>query len=270
MPAVTDWQEVADRVFVRRYDPFDVNVTVVAGREATLLIDTRTSLVEASQVREHLEELPVAAPTMVVLTHAHLDHCLGAGAFTGLPLWASDGCREHLQRHGIAERERLLEQRPEQEHAHLRASPIPVPGHTVTDRHRLSLGDRDVELLVPGHGHTDHDLVIHVPDVDLVVAGDLVEVGAPPRFDDAFPFEWPATLASVEALGATVTVPGHGAVADAAVVATQREELAHLAALCRELLGGLRSRGGLLRSSPFPHDITTVAVARAAATHDPQ
>ena len=268
MGAVTQWQEVADRIFTRRYDPFDVNVTVVVGRHGTLLVDTRTSLVEASQVRDDLRELPVSAPTAVALTHAHLDHCLGAGAFSGLPLWASHGCREDLRRHGIAQRDTLIAHRPEEEHAHLRASPIPVPDHTVTDRHRLDLGDRVVELLVLGHGHTDHDLVLHVPDAGVVLAGDLVEVGAPPQFHDAFPFEWPATLARVESLGAAVTVPGHGAPADRQTVATQREELSHLAALCREVIGGLRSRESVLAASPFPRETTTLAMERAVATGD--
>lgn len=268
MAALTPWQEVADRVFVRRYDPFDVNVTVVAGSRATLIVDTRTSLFEASQVRDDLRELSVPAPTAVVLTHAHLDHCLGAGAFSGLPLWASHGCREDLRRHGVAQRENLLEHLPEQEHAHLRASPIPVPDHIVTDSHRLDLGDRTLELLVLGRGHTDHDLVVHLFDADVVLAGDLVEVGAPPQFHDAFPFEWPGTLARVEALGATVTVPGHGAPADRPTVATQREELSHLAALCREVLAGARSRDSALASSPFPHATTALALERAVATGD--
>ncbi len=51
MGAVTGWQEVGDRVWVRRYDPFDVNVTVVAGDEKVLLVDVRTTLREARELR---------------------------------------------------------------------------------------------------------------------------------------------------------------------------------------------------------------------------
>ncbi|TVR20291.1 MAG: MBL fold metallo-hydrolase [Nitriliruptor sp.] len=266
MPAVTAWHEVADRIWVRRYDPFDVNVTVVAGTHGVLLVDTRTSLHEAAEVRRHLAELPVTAPTAVALTHAHLDHSLGAGAFPGLPLYASRGCRETLTRHGVAERERWLSWLDEEHHAHLRASPIPVPDHLVEARHRIDLGDRDVDLLLLGHGHTDHDLVLHVPDAAAVLAGDLVEVGAPPAFEDAFPFEWPATLARLEALEAEVVVPGHGAPTSQALLSIRRQQHAHLAALCREALGGVRSAASVLVMSPFPEDTTRVALDRAAAT----
>jgi glyoxylase-like metal-dependent hydrolase (beta-lactamase superfamily II) len=268
MGAVTGWQEVGDRIWVRRYDPFDVNVTVVAGEHEVLLVDTRTSLHEAAELRAHLRELPVGEVTAVVLTHAHLDHSLGAGAFPGIPLWASDRCRDALDRHGIAQKEAWFGWAPEELHAHLRASPIPHPDHVVQDRHRLDLGRRDVELLVPGHGHTDHDLVVHVPDASTVLAGDLVEVGAPPSFGDAFPVQWPATLARVEALGAEVTVPGHGAPADVATVAEQREQLSHLAMLCREAVGGVRSHASVLAASPFPEATTRTALDRAAVTAD--
>jgi len=264
--AVTGWQEVADRIWVRRYDPFDVNVTVVAGTHEVLLVDVRTTLAEAAEVREHLRELPTGEVSVVAFTHAHLDHCLGAGAFPGLPVWGSVGCRDALVRHGLAERDRWLGMLPEDEHVHLRASPIVPPDHTVTDRGRLDLGDRDVELLHLGRGHTDHDLVVHVPDAEVVLAGDLVEVGAPPQFGDAYPFSWPATLAQVESLGADVTVPGHGSPIDAEIVASKQEELAHLAALCREMLGGIRTRSAALAASPFPPKTTQVALDRAAAT----
>lgn len=269
MPAVTAWEEVADRIWVRRYDPFDVNVTVVAGTHGVLLVDTRTSLHEAAELRRHLAELPCGSPTAVVLTHAHLDHSLGAGAFPGLPLYASRGCREALTRHGVAERERWLAWTPEELHPHLRASPIPVPDHLVEGSHRIDLGDRDVELLLLGHGHTDHDLVLHVPDASTVLAGDLVEVGAPPAFEDAYPFEWPATLARIEALDADVVVPGHGAPAGHALLSIRRQQHAHLAAICRETVGGVRSLASALVMSPFPEETTRTALDRAAVTAGP-
>ena len=266
MPAITPWEEVADRIWVRRYDPFDVNVTVVAGSHGVLLVDTRTSLHEAAEVRRHLAELPVPAPTAVALTHAHLDHSLGAGAFPGLPLYASRGCRQTLTRHGVAERERWLEWLDEEHRPHLRASPIPVPDHLVEGQHRVDLGGRDVELLLLGHGHTDHDLVLHIPDAGTVLAGDLVEVGAPPAFEDAYPFEWPATLARIEALEAETVVPGHGAPSSRKLLSIRRQQHAHLAAICREVVGGIRSATNALVMSPFPEETTRVALDRAAVT----
>jgi glyoxylase-like metal-dependent hydrolase (beta-lactamase superfamily II) len=263
---VTGWQEVAERIWVRRYDPFDVNVTVIAGADSVLLVDVRTTLREARELRQHLEQLPIGAVTHLAFTHAHLDHCLGAGAFHGVPIWGTVGCREDLVRHGIDQRERWLEWLPEQERPHLRASPIVPPDHTLRDHHRLGLGGREVDLLHLGRGHTDHDLVVHVLDASVVVAGDLLEVGAPPQFHDAFPFQWPATLGAVAGLNAEVVVPGHGPATDAAALTTQESELAHLASLCREVHSGVRSRESVFAGSPYPRATTEVALARAIET----
>lgn len=266
MPPVTGWQEVADRIWVRRYDPFDVNVTVVAGSEAVLLVDVRTTLREASELREHLRELPIGPVTHLAYTHAHLDHCLGAGAFPDVAIWGTTGCRSTLRRHGVDQRERWLTWLPEEERPHLRASPIVPPDHTVRDRARVGLGGREVDLRYFGRGHTDHDLVVHVADVDVAIVGDLLEVGAPPQFHDAYPFQWPATLSGVTALDVEVVVPGHGAVADRQVVTEQEGQLAQLASLCREVLGGIRTRGSAIAASPFPEETTEVALSRASAT----
>lgn len=263
MPAVTGWQEVGSRIWVRRYDPFNVNVTVVAGSDGALLVDTRTTLVEALEVRHHLGELPVGPVTALAVTHHHLDHCLGAGAFPGVPVWATAGCRASLRSSGIEQREAWLGWLPEEQHAHVRASPLVIPDRVVEEEVNLDVGDRRVELRYLGRGHTDHDLVVHVPDAGVVLAGDLVEVGAPPAFEDAYPYEWPATLRALEGAGADTVVPGHGPPTDPAGVETQREELAHVAALCREVLGGVRSRASAVAASPYPELVTDAALARA-------
>lgn len=266
MGAVTGWQEVGERVWVRRYDPYDVNVTVIAGERQVLLVDVRTSLREAAEVRDEVAQLPVGPVTVVAYTHAHLDHCLGGGVFADVPIWGTVGCREALIERGFGHLERMPAWVPEEEHAHLRASPVVVPEHTFRRHHRLGLGGREVDLLHLGHGHTDHDLVVHVPDAGVLVAGDLVEVDAPPQFGDGYPFQWPSTLAAFEGLGPEVVVPGHGAVTDHAFVAQQQSELVLLASLCREALGGIRTRDSVLARSPFPRETTIVALDRAAAT----
>jgi len=77
----------------------------------------------------------------------------------------------------------------------------------------LDLGDRLVELVHPGRGHTAGDLVVRVPDADVLAAGDLVEQSDPPFIGgDSWPFEWPTTMDLVLGfLGdSTVVVPGHG------------------------------------------------------------
>lgn len=266
MPAVTPWDEVADRVWVRRYDPFDVNVTVVAGHRRALLVDTRGTAEHGREVRRHLGQLPIAGVSDVVITHAHFDHCLGLVAFPEAVTWASRGCCRELEMGEATGLEPCAAHIDDDQRAQIGATEVVVPQRTVSASSRLDLGDREVELVFLGRGHTDHDLVVVVDDGAVVLAGDLVEVGAPPVYGDAHPFAWPATLARMSARGGAVTVPGHGAPTDASFVGTQREEITELARLCRELLRGSRPIAEVLSASPFPDQVTREAIARAYAT----
>ena len=104
----------------------------------------------------------------------------------------------------------------------------------------VDLGDRQVELIHPGRGHTAGDLVVRVPDADVLAAGDLVEQSDPPFIGgDSWPFEWPTTMDLVLGfLGdATVVVPGHGKLVDKEFVQDQRTELGVIAETIRDLAG---------------------------------
>ena len=103
--------------------------------------------------------------------------------------------------------------------AEVAATDVVVPEQTFSSALVLDLGDRPVELVHPGRGHTAGDLVLRVPDADVVLAGDLVEESeqrgtvVPGFGDDCYPMEWPLTLDVVLGLttARSVVVPGHGA-----------------------------------------------------------
>ena len=48
---MTVWTEIGDRVFVRRYEFFDQNIGVVMGGDDVMVIDTRSTHVQASRGR---------------------------------------------------------------------------------------------------------------------------------------------------------------------------------------------------------------------------
>ncbi|WP_279580660.1 MBL fold metallo-hydrolase [Fodinicola feengrottensis] len=147
--------------------------------------------------------------------------------------------------------------------------PIPPTDAVPTER-TLDLGGREVTLAYLGRGHTDHDLVALIPDAHVAVCGDLLEQGAPPSFGDAWPLEWPATLAALGSRlsGSWQLIPGHGAVVDLSFLHRQHSELAALEWLCREGYGDDRSPAELAARSPFNADHSLVAIRRAYAALD--
>ncbi|WP_291414336.1 MBL fold metallo-hydrolase [Actinophytocola sp.] len=224
------WVEVASGVFAGRYAELDQTLGLVVGSARCLVVDSGTDEVHGAELAAAVRER-TALPWELVITHAHFDHFFGTAAFLPCPVWAHERCREVIETDGDEQRRdwaARYRDKGEPELAHrLEAAALVVPDRVFTDRVELDLGERMVELVHPGLGHTDHDVIVHVPDAGVVFAGDLVEQGAPPHAGpDAVPGQWPSTLDAVLRLGARVIVPGHGEPVDAAFVRAQRDELA--------------------------------------------
>jgi glyoxylase-like metal-dependent hydrolase (beta-lactamase superfamily II) len=250
------WQEVAQGVLVRRHPELDLNCGLVVGDGACLVVDTRSHLGEAADLIAAVRSV-TPHPWTVVNTHAHYDHCFGNAAFRPATVWGSRGCASALA--STAEHQRaavVAELRAGGNEAVaelMRTAPVDPPDALVDDVMVLDIGGREVVLRMLGRGHTDHDLVVEVEstgDPTVLFAGDLVEQGAPPAFDDAWPADWPATLGRLHALARGPVVPGHGAVVDAAFVGAQREELL-------AVLSALRAG----RPEDGPYDAETMRVA---------
>jgi glyoxylase-like metal-dependent hydrolase (beta-lactamase superfamily II) len=266
------FREVADRVWVARYAWFDVNVTLVGGDRGLLVVDTHGSGAAAREVLDDVRRLGAGEVTGIVNTHWHFDHSFGnhtfRTAYGDLPIHAHENARDELERWGPDLKQRVADSPDEDPHrAEVLATEIVLPDHTFSSAAVLDLGDRAVELVHPGRGHTSGDLVLRVPDADVVLAGDLVEESAQPSIgDDAWPMEWPLTLDIVLGLTtpATVVVPGHGLPVDREFVDAQRHELGVIAETIRDLA----SRGVPVAEAletgewPWPRELLATAVRR--------
>lgn len=232
--------EVARGVHVLRYPVLDVNTTLVVGDGEALLVDTLSTDRQARELATAARAV-TGHPWTIVNTHHHFDHCFGNAVLStgGRPVWAHEEAAALLSERPEALRRTWYEEwaptEPELA-AGLAEVRVVVPDRTVHQTAALDVGGRTVVLRHLGRGHTAGDLVVHVPDADVLIAGDLVEQGGPPSFEDSYPVEWPDTVAGLlRLLGPhTTVVPGHGAVVDRAFVAGQQERLAALAWLIRD------------------------------------
>ena len=233
------WVEVGDRVWCRRYQPYDVTVSVVRGDRGLVVVDTRSSHLEADEVIDHLAELGPAPVHAVVNTHAHFDHTFGNQRFAelGVPVWGHELVPAHLdafERPDLAE----LQDRDDEEAATWRGVVVTPPTVLVGASGSIDLGDRAVETHHLGRGHTDNDLFLHVPDAGVWLAGDEIEQSGPPMYGSgSFPLDWPQTIDRFLGLVGEddVVVPSHGTPVDRAFVVAQRRDLATVADLVREL-----------------------------------
>lgn len=267
--------EIADRVWVARYEWFDVNVTLVGGERGLLVVDTHASDLAARAVVDDVRRLGVGEIVGIVNTHEHFDHTFGNGTFRAaygdLPIHAHEVAAERTVSAG--ERIKgLYDAEPDDPHRDEVQATVIVPAdHTFSSAVSLDLGDRAVELVHPGRGHTGGDLVLRVPDVDVLLAGDLVEEsmarnGVPGFGEDCYPLEWPHSLDIVLSLStsATVVVPGHGAPVDREFVEEQRNAIGIVAQTIRDLAArGVRVEDALDAVEwPYPREELAAAVRR--------
>ncbi len=238
----TGWTELAHRCFVRRYDSFDLSCGIVAGGESLLVVDSRVSAVEGAELARHVRELSSLPVNAVVNTHVHFDHTFGNGAlrqaWPGVQLVAHESVPVTLAEHEA----RIKRLYTDDVHDTLRddvlATEVVPPDTVFSSLWSVDLGDRVVEVVHPGRGHTDGDVVIRVPDSDVAYAGDLVEESGPLSYGpDCWPLEWPQTLELLIGLlgPETVVVPGHGAPVDKQFVLEQRADAAAIAGQVHQL-----------------------------------
>jgi glyoxylase-like metal-dependent hydrolase (beta-lactamase superfamily II) len=240
----TGFREIADRVWLARYDWWDVNVTLIGGSAGLLIVDTHASATAARQVVEDVRRLGVGPLTRVVNTHEHFDHTFGnaelRAAYGDLPIHATETAAARTVASGERAKARYGSDPDDPRAGEILATPILPADTTFASVAALDLGDRLVELAHPGRGHTAGDLVVRVPDADVVLAGDLLEESGPPVFGaDCYPLDWPTTIDVVLGMltPGSVVVPGHGVPVDRAWVEQQRNDLAWVTANIRELAG---------------------------------
>lgn len=271
----TGFVEVADRVHVLRDPLLQVNVTLVVGDGAALLVDTLST---AGQARELAEAARAVTPHpwTVVNTHHHFDHCFGNATLAAdppRPVYAHERALVVLRdRPDALRRAAYEEMRAEQPAlaAELADTELLAPTDGVLIETVLDIGGRRVLLRHPGHGHTDADLVVHVPDADVLVAGDLVEQSGPPAFEESYPLQWPDAVADLLRLTtpATVVVPGHGEPVDAEFVREQHAQLARQAWLIRAGHTGSAPPERVAAESPFGARPGLIAARRGYAELD--
>jgi glyoxylase-like metal-dependent hydrolase (beta-lactamase superfamily II) len=228
---MSEWAELGDRCWVRRYREWDLNVGLVVGSDGAVVIDTRANAAEAQELLAEIRELTDVPVRWVVNTHAHFDHTLGNGVF------AAAGATSFAQENAAAA---------------LKADPknteLVAVDNTFAVAKVIELGDRRVELLHLGNGHTDGDAIVVVPDVEVFFVGDMIEESAPPSYgDDSYPLEWADTVDRlIGLLSATAkVVPGHGAVVDAEFVRDQAGDLGTVA----NTISGLHHAGTSLEAA---------------------
>jgi glyoxylase-like metal-dependent hydrolase (beta-lactamase superfamily II) len=200
-----------------------------------VVVDAQSNLAATRETLAALRQLTKKPVRYVINTHWHDDHIIGnqvyREAFPDVEFIAHAATRAYLPAEGMTNREKFHQGIPQfveqfrallKSNKNSRGEPLtaeqrasiesdlalaegymtvppgfqPVlPTMTVEDRLTLYHGGRTIDIRYLGRGHTSGDIVVHLPQERIVVAGDLVVypipfVGAP----QSHVGDWGATL----------------------------------------------------------------------------
>ena len=197
------------------------NVAVLKTGAGTVIVDTMTFAMQGSRIRHIAEGLTGEPIVLVINTHYHSDHTHGnPGFLPGTQVVSTTRTLEHLHEidgsYWTGDAAALL------------------PNHTFEHDLEIQLGTKHIDLLHPGRGHTDGDLVVLFVDDDTLHTGDLFFNHLYPNIDleaGGTVRDWGDTLDNVLALKFTHVIPGHGELSDRDGLAQFQRFMRQLAAV---------------------------------------
>ncbi len=199
------------------------NLGVVVGADATAVIDSGGSIVEADALIAAIKRATSKPVRYLINTHMHPDHIFGNAAFRDLG--ATIVGHHNLPRALAARAEFYLQRfRGLLGDSVMAGVEIVAPALLVDEQLELDLGRRTLQLRAWKPAHTDNDLTVFESATQTLFAGDLVFMQHLPTIDGSL-LGWLRQMDDLAAIKATRVVPGHGQVSSAwpAALAAERQ-----------------------------------------------
>lgn len=182
------------------------NAAFIILEDGVLVVDSQSSPELAEELIAGIRKVTDKPIRFLVNTHFHRDHTAGNSVFPP---------EVRLILHPKTY-ERFLEEK------------VPATYPVITDAMEMGLcyKNKTVKILWLGKGHTEGDLIVYLPEEEVLIAGDLFFNQSIPYVKDGHLGQWISVIQRVLELKFQKVVPGHGAIGDASEFRRFRELLA--------------------------------------------
>jgi len=217
--------QVRDNIYVIR-SAASGNVTVLLSDDGVALIDDKFEM-DHDGIMDFVRSLTDQPVRYVINTHLHQDHTGGNALMQArdAEVIASENAR------------RIMAE----------TQSTGLPNITLDDYLRVYLDDMPIDLHYFGRGHTDGDIVVHLPEERLVITGDLFAIWEP--FVHLIHYaaggsgrDWSRSLERALQLDFDTVIPGHSGVTDRAMMEGYLAETIRLQDMVRAMNRAQRSR----------------------------
>ena len=188
----------------------DPNSGVIIGDDSVMIIEAQATPRLAHKVIECVRSVTDKPISHVVLTHYHAVRVLGASAFNADQIIMSDMARAMVVERGQEDWDSEFQRFPRLFEGHESIPGLTWPTTTFDGSMSVYLGNRRVDLMHLGRAHTAGDIVINVPDQNVMFTGDIVEYHSACYCGDGHFADWGDTLNNIKAFEVDAIAPGRG------------------------------------------------------------
>ena len=188
----------------------DPNSGVIIGDESVMVIDAQATPTLARQVIEKVRSVTDKPISHLVLSHYHAVRVLGASEYKANNIIMSSKARSMVVERGKEDWDSEFDRFPRLFKGYQEILGLTWPTTTFENKMSVFLGKRRVDLYFLGRAHTAGDIVIHVPDSNVLFTGDIVEYKSACYCGDAHLQDWTETLKNIAKFQAVALVPGRG------------------------------------------------------------
>ncbi len=212
------------------------NAGLVASTDGSLLVDTLFDLRLTQDMLDAMTAVTNTKPIeTLVNTHANGDHCYGNQLVTGAEVIASVASAAEMEGLPPAAMNAMMQgDFGPQLNRYLNESfgsfdftniDPPRVDRTFEKELTVDVGGRQVNLIEVGPAHTAGDVLVHLPNENVIFTGDILFIDGTPIVWDGPVSNWVAACDRIIELGCDVIVPGHGPLTDATGVRGVRDYL---------------------------------------------
>ena len=185
------------------------NLTFIVTDEGVVVVNASDNALLAEALHKEIRKVTDQPVRYVVLEN-------GQGhAMLGTDYWQAAGASVIAHEDALAEIEErgddILKRMERRNRDKAMNTRLALPDQTFTESFDITLGGVTIELLHLGPAHSPGDIVVWLPETELVIAGDMAfHQRLLPVFEDTDTAGWLDTWQAFASLGAKTVIPGHG------------------------------------------------------------
>ncbi|WP_417605546.1 MBL fold metallo-hydrolase [Primorskyibacter flagellatus] len=188
----------------------DPNSGVIIGDDSVMIVEAQATPRLANMVIGKVREVTDKPISHVVMTHYHAVRVLGASAYGADQVIMGEQARAMVVERGQEDWDSEFQRFPRLFEGHESIPGLTWPTTTFNDAMTVYLGNRRVDLTHLGRAHTAGDIVVHVPDQNVMFTGDIVEYHSACYCGDGHFGDWGDTLDNIASFDLDAIAPGRG------------------------------------------------------------